>query len=472
MSQTTPEVSESGDRLSVPRSRIVIASMIGTTIEFYDFYIYATAAVSIFPLLFFPKGDAGAALLASMATFGVAFVARPVGSIIFGHFGDRIGRKATLVGSLLTMGIATFLIGLLPTLMQIGLMAPILLTILRFCQGLGLGGEWSGAALLVTETAEEGKRAWAAMWPQLGAPFGFILANGFFLLLTILFNYDSAEAQLQGEFLVWGWRIPFLVSIFMVAVGLYVRIKLEETPVFARAMALGEKLKTPLTEVFRNNLKELILGTFIMLATYVLFYLMTTWVLSYAIGKAELGFLGIGYRSFLVLQLVSVLFFAGMIPVAGWLADRYGRRSVLMVITAAIIVFGLTVNLFLSPEIMGTGENANLGLMLLFLCTGMALMGLTFGPMSAILPELFPTNVRYTGSGIAYNVSSILGAALTPFAAVWLTKYYGVGSVGIYLSAISVLTLGALWISKETRDTSLYSPEDASVTVGIETTSP
>jgi MFS family permease len=465
-------VTGSGSRLSISHNRIVLASMVGTTIEFYDFYIYATAAVSVFPLLFFPKSDAGAALLASMATFGVAFVARPVGSILFGHFGHRIGRKATLVGSLLIMGIATFLIGLLPTVMQIGILAPVLLTVLRFCQGLGLGGEWSGAALLVTETAREGKRAWAAMWPQLGAPFGFILANGFFLLLTILFNYNSSQAQQQGNFLIFGWRIPFLVSLIMVAVGLYVRLKLDETPVFARAMARGEKLKMPLAVVIRGNPKELVLGTFIMVATYGLFYLMTTWILSYAIGKAEFGFLGIGYRNFLVLQLVSVLLFAGMIPVAGRLADRYGRRSVLLAVTTVIMVFGLTFNLFLHPRIMGTGASANMGLMLFFLCIGMTLMGLTFGPMSAILPELFPTNVRYTGSGIAYNVASILGAALTPFAAVWLAKNHGVGSVGYYLSGLSMLTFIALWLSKETRYTSLDSVEEKSATAGIEITSP
>ncbi len=472
MSAPSPEIAKSGDNATVSRSRIVIASMIGTTIEFYDFYIYATAAVSVFPLLFFPSSDAGAALLASMATFGVAFIARPVGSILFGHYGDRIGRKATLVGSLLTMGIATFLIGLLPTVMQIGLLAPVLLTILRFCQGLGLGGEWSGAALLVTETAEEGKRAWAAMWPQLGAPFGFMLANGFFLLLTVLFNYHSTEAQLEGNFLSWGWRIPFLVSILMVGVGLYVRFKLEETPVFSRAMARGEKLKTPVTVVFKHNMKELVLGTFIMLATYVLFYLMTTWILSYAIGKISLGFLGIGYRKFLVLQLISVLFFAGTIPLSGRLADRYGRRRFLLVVTTAIIIFGLSFHFFLNPANMGTGEEANTGRMLLFLCAGMALMGLTFGPMSAILPELYPTNVRYTGSGIAYNVSSILGAALTPFAAVWLSKNHGVGSVGMYLSAMSVLTLIALWRCHETGMASMDAPESQRATAAIETTSP
>jgi len=471
LSDLTVNSTQSADA-TVPRGRIVVASMVGTTIEFYDFYIYATAAVSVFPLLFFPKTASGTELLASMATFAVAFIARPVGSMLFGHFGDRLGRKATLIGSLLTMGIATFLIGLLPTIAQIGLWAPLMLTILRFSQGVGLGGEWSGAALLATETAEQGKRAWAAMWPQLGAPLGFILANGFFLLLTTWFHYNSAEIQLQDDFLAWGWRIPFLVSIALVLVGLYVRTRLEETPVFSRAVARGEKVKIPLAEVFSKNLKELLLGTFIMVATYGVFYLMTTWVLSYAIGKTSLGFLGINYHDFLILQLISVLFFAGTIPVAGRLADRYGRRRFLLVITAAIIVFGLTFNFFLDPLTMGTGEGANMGLMLLFLCIGMALMGLSFGPMSAILPELFPTHVRYSGSGIAYNAASILGAALTPFAAVWLSRNYGVGYVGLYLSTLAVLTFLALWLSKETRDMSLDTLEDETVTVGVETTSP
>jgi MFS family permease len=253
---------------------------------------------------------------------------------------------------------------------------------------------------------------------------------------------------------------------------LYVRLKLDETPVFARAMARGEKLKKPLAVVFGNHLKEVMLGTFIMLATYGLFYLMTTWILSYAIGKMELGFLGIGYRNFLVLQILSVFFFGGMIPVAGLLADRFGRRSVLLVVTAAIILFGFSFRFFLDPVVMGIGAHANMGLMLLFLCIGMALMGLSFGPMSAVLPELFPTNVRYTGSGISYNLASILGAAMTPFAAVWLARYHGVGSVGHYLSVLAVLTLIALLFSKETKHTNLDTLEVKKATVGIETTSP
>ena len=436
----------------VPRRRIVVASMIGTSIEFYDFYIYATAAVSVFPLLFFPKGNDTTALLASLATFGLAFVARPLGSILFGHFGDRVGRKATLVGSLLTMGVATFLIGLLPTYSQVGLLAPALLALMRFCQGLGLGGEWSGAALLATETAKEGKRAWAAMWPQLGAPIGFFLANGLFLTISLMMDHDSANPDLDGAFLSWGWRIPFLLSAIMVMIGLYVRLRLEETPVFARAVERGEKVKTPLAEVFKTSWRQLIIGTFVMLATYTLFYLMTTWVLSYGIGKtAADGGTGAGfkYTDFLVLQLIAVVFFAAAVPVSGWLADRYGRRITLLVITATMMLFGLTFGLFLHTDGMSDGR------MLAFLVVGMILMGLTFGPMSAVLPELFPTNVRYTGSGIAYNTASILGAAVAPFIAVYLVDHYGVDWVGIYLLVASALTFVALLVMRETKDESL-----------------
>ncbi|MBY6243637.1 MFS transporter [Methylosinus sp. Sm6] len=454
------------------RNRIIFASLAGTTIEFFDFYIYATAAVSVFPLLFFPAGEGSAALLASMATFGVAFVARPIGSIVFGHFGDRVGRKATLVGSLLLMGLATFAIGLLPTYHRIGLFAPLLLTLFRFCQGVGLGGEWSGAALLATETADKGKRARAAMWPQLGAPFGFILANGFFLTLTIAFGFDSTKAKIDEHFLTWGWRLPFLLSIILVTLGLYVRLKLHETPVFARALERGEKLKSPLVHVFRANFKELVLGTFIMVATYGLFYLMTTWILSYGIGKVELGNLGVGYRDFLVLQLISVLFFAAFIPVSGWLADRFGRRNLLLVVTTAIVIFGLGFKYFLSREIIGSGATANRGVILVFLSIGMTLMGLSFGPMSALLPELFPTNTRYTGSGVSYNLASILGAALTPFVATFIAQTYGATSVGLYLAVLGSSTIVALLLTKETKATDLDSMIDEAVADRIEQTSP
>jgi len=450
------DVAESDLVGGVPRRRIVMASMVGTTIEFYDFYIYATAAVSVFPHLFFPKSDPTTALLASLATFGLAFVARPVGSVLFGHFGDRVGRKATLVGSLLLMGIATFAIGLLPTYAQAGIIAPALLAILRFSQGLALGGEWSGAALLATETAKPGKRGWAAMWPQLGAPIGFLLANGLFLALIFWLGHSTAEPDVDGTFLTWGWRIPFLLSSVMVAIGLYVRLRIIETPVFTRAVARGEKVKTPLAEVFRSSWRQLIVGTFVMLATYTMFYIVTTWALSFGTGKRppEGTGLGFAYVDFLQLQLLAVLFFAGTLPLSGWLADRFGRRRVLLLVTIGIMAYGR-----LFAPMLGSG-NTSYGTMLLFLVIGMTLMGFTFGPMSAVLPELFPTNVRYTGSGISYNVASILGAAVAPFIATWLATQYGVGWVGLYLFIAASLSLVAILIMRETKDASLDTTDD------------
>lgn len=437
---------------TVPRARIVVASMVGTSIEFFDFYIYATAAVLVFPSLFFPKGNDAAALLSSFATFGLAFVARPIGSMLFGHFGDRIGRKATLVGSLLTMGVATFVIGLLPTFATVGYLAPALLALMRFCQGLGLGGEWSGAALLATETAAPGRRGWAAMWPQLGAPIGFLFANGLFLVLMWSMDFDASTAAANHAFLTWGWRIPFLASAVIVVVGLYVRLKLTETPVFTQAVAEGKKVRAPLAEVVKTSWRELVVGTFVMLATYTLFYLTTTWVTSYGTGKvtdASGVKLSISYTDFLGMQLISVLFFAAFIPISGRLADRYGRKPVLLIITAAIIAYGLSFVWFLDP----TGVDDTV--MLAFLCVGMTLMGLTFGPMSAVLPELFPTNVRYTGSGIAYNFASIIGAAVAPFIATWVVKDYGVGWVGVYLAVAAALTFLAILAVRETRDVEL-----------------
>lgn len=437
------------------RSHVIVSSLVGTSIEFYDFYLYATAAISVFPILFFTSKSDTQALLTSLATFGVAFVARPVGSVLFGHFGDRRGRKATLLGSLLVMGIATVVIGMLPTHAQIGIWAPAMLAVLRFCQGLGLGGEWSGASLLAGENSRPGRRGLDAMWPQLGAPIGFFLANGFMLLLAVAMGYDSTRPDTHHAFLAWGWRIPFLSSLVIVLVGLYVRVKLDETPSFQKAQRDGAVVKAPVVEVFRTSWRELVRGTFVMLATYTLFYLMTTWVLSYAIGKVSNGLLGINYRSFLVLQLIAICAFAATVPVSGWAGDRFGRRPYLVTVTTAMALFGLSFGLFLSPSRMGTGRGANLGLMLCFLVIGMALMGLTFGVQSALLPELFPTQVRYTGSAIAYNVSSILGAAVAPFVAAWLVHRHGVASVGWYLAAMCLLTLGALVTMPETRHVDL-----------------
>ncbi len=432
-----------------PRSRVVVASLIGTTIEFYDFYVYATAAVLVFPHLFFPTGDETTALLSSFAVFGAAMVARPLGAVFFGHLGDKRGRKVTLVGALLTMGIATFLIGLLPTYTVAGWIAPLLLVVLRLAQGFALGGEWSGAALVATENAPEGKRAWYGTFPQLGAPIGFIIANGLFLVIAAVL--PSADPSLPSqEFLDWGWRIPFLFSAVMVAVGLWVRLRLVESATFSKAASAGRLAKVPLAEAFRTHWRELILGTFYMLATYVLFYLMTTFSLGYgrAPTDARVPGLGYDYTTFVLLMILGVVFFGIFTLVSGPLADRFGRRATLIVVTIAIIAFGLIWVPLLSLGTVGV---------VLWLVLGFTLMGFTFGPMGALLPELFPTALRYTGSGVSYNVSSILGAAVAPFIAVWL---WGVGEgspfwVGVYLSVMSVLTLIALLIGRETRDISL-----------------
>ncbi|KQX06340.1 MULTISPECIES: MFS transporter [unclassified Leifsonia] len=423
------------------RSRVIMASLIGTSIEFYDFYVYATAAVLVFPTLFFVNADPTIALLQSFAVFGVAFVARPIGSIVFGHFGDRIGRKGTLVASLLTMGIATFIIGILPTALTPGweILAPALLVVMRFGQGLGLGGEWSGAALLATENAPAGKRAIWGTFPQLGAPIGFILANGVFLILSSTIDADA--------FLAWGWRVPFIASAVLVIIGLYVRLKLIETPAFTKVVEQGEVAKLPLARVFKTSWRPLILGTFIMLATYVLFYLMTTFTLTYGTTATDAPVAGLGYsrESFLIMLIIGVVFFGVFTLVSGPLAERYGRRRTLIITTIGIIVFGL---LFVPLFAGGT-----IGVMTL-LIVGFTLMGLTFGPMGAVLPELFPTNVRYTGSAISYNVASILGAALAPFIAVALWQG-AAGSpvlVGVYLSLAGAITLVALIISKDTGD--------------------
>ncbi len=431
------------------RSRVILASLIGTTIEFYDFYVYATAAVLVFPHLFFPPGNETTALLASFAIFGAAMVARPLGAVFFGHLGDKVGRKTTLVAALLTMGIATFLIGLLPTYQVIGWFAPLLLVLLRLGQGFAIGGEWSGAALVATENAPKGKRALYGTFPQLGAPLGFIIANGLFLIVAALMPSDDPSRPSEA-FLNWGWRIPFLFSAVMVIVGLWVRLHLVESTAFSKAVNTGKVVKLPLREVASTHWRELILGTFYMLATYVLFYLMTTFSLSY--GRApvvpasgQLSGLGYSYNNFVMMLIAGVLFFGVFTLVSGPWADRFGRRKTLIAVTLGIIVFGLFWTPLLNAGFVGA---------MAWLIIGFSLMGLTFGPMGALLPELFPTHIRYTGSGISYNVSSILGAALAPFVAVWL---WGLGQgsptlVGLYLSAMSLLTLIALLLGKETKE--------------------
>lgn len=402
---------------------VLSASLIGTTIEFFDFYIYATAAVLVFPRLFFPASDPTAATLQSLATFAIAFFARPVGSAVFGHYGDRIGRKATLVAALLTMGISTVLIGLLPTYAAIGTVAPLLLALCRFGQGLGLGGEWGGAVLLATENAPPGKRAWYGMFPQLGAPLGFILSSGIFLVL--------GETMTDEEFFRYGWRIPFLASALLVAVGLYVRLKITETPEFQRVLDKHERVKVPMVAVMRDHTRVLVLGTIAALATFVLFYLMTVFALSW--GTSALGY---SRRTFLLLQLFAVVFFALTIPLAAVLADRYGRARIMAWVSVAIAAYGLAF-----APLFQAGSVASVAI---FLTAGLALMGMTYGPLGTYLSELFPPEVRYTGASLTFNLGGILGASLAPYVATWLATHYGLAYVGGYLAVAAMLTLGAV----------------------------
>ncbi|WP_313813265.1 MFS transporter [Glutamicibacter sp.] len=443
------------------RGRVLFASMIGTTVEFFDFYAYATASVLVFPTLFFPNASNINAILSSFAIFGVAFLARPLGSIIFGHYGDKLGRKGTLVASLLMMGIATFLIGFLPPAQGMWVvLAPLALVLLRFAQGLALGGEWSGAALLATENAPKNRRAVYGTFPQLGAPVGFIIANLLFVGLQ--------TGLTPEQFMAWGWRIPFFFSAVMVIIGLWVRLKLVESLSFQKVVEQNKVVKSPFAVTMKRHWRPTLAGTFIMLATYVLFYLMTSFTLTYGTAPATADVaraaaeakgkvfdptafvpgLGIDRPVFLTMLIIGVVFFGIFTVVSGPLAEKFGRRKFLIWVTAGILVFGATWTLFFGP-----GQAAAM----VGLIVGFTLMGLTFGPMAAYLPELFPSNVRYTGSAVAYNLSSVIGAAPASFVAIALWNAGGGNTlgVGLYLAAAAVLTLVALFFTRDTTDVDL-----------------
>ncbi|WP_000446409.1 MFS transporter [Acinetobacter baumannii] len=413
------------------KTRVLFASLVGTTIEFFDFYIYATAAVIIFPHLFFPASSGSAAVLQSLATFAIAFIARPIGAALFGHLGDRIGRKATLVAALLTMGISTVCIGLLPTYAQIGIVAPLLLALCRLGQGLGLGGEWSGAVLLATENAPEGKRAWYGMFPQLGAPIGFILATGSFLLLS--------AAIPEQAFMQWGWRIPFIASAVLVIVGLYIRLKLHETPAFQKVLDKQKEVNIPFKEVVTKHTGKLILGTIAAICTFVVFYLTTVFALNW--GTTKLGY---ARGEFLEIQLFATLCFAAFIPLSAIFAEKFGRKATSIGVCIAAAIFGL----FFSSML----ESGNTLIVFLFLCTGLAIMGLTYGPIGTVLSEIFPTSVRYTGSALTFNLAGIFGASFAPLIATKLAETYGLYAVGYYLTAASLLSLIAFLLIRETKN--------------------
>lgn len=425
--------------------KVALASMVGTAIEFFDYYIYAAAAVLVFNTQFFHSGDPLSDDLLSLSTLALAFFARPIGSALFGHFGDKIGRKKTLVASLVLMGGSTVVIGLLPTYSQIGIWAPILLCICRVGQGIGLGGEWGGAALVATENAPEGKRAWYGTFPQLGAPIGLFVANATFFLVSYFWG--------QQALVEWAWRIPFVSSLALVLVGLYVRLTLHESHVFVEAEEKGKKLKAPVSVVFTKHFKPMVIGTFIMVATYSLFYIMTAFAQAYSRTSAtlsEAGYpmgLGIPANTFTGLLLMSAIVFAIFISISGLYADKIGRRKWLIWTTVSILIFALCMPLFL-----GNGTPTSV---FAFLVIGMALMGITFGPMAALLPELFPTEVRYSGASLAYNIASIIGATIAAMISLKINALYGLMGVGIYLAINAFLTLLALLASKETKNVDL-----------------
>jgi metabolite-proton symporter len=434
-SQSSPTVAASSDAgARNNRARIVFASFIGTAIEFYDFYVYATAAALVIGPVFFPHGSATAQALSAFVTFGIAFVARPIGSFLFGHFGDRIGRKSTLVASLLVMGLSTTLIGIVPGYDAIGSLAPVLLCVLRFGQGIGLGGEWGGAALLATENAPAGKRGWFGMFPQLGPSVGFLASNGLFFGLAL----SLTDAQFRS----WGWRVPFLVSAVLVALGLYVRLKIAETPAFKAAIERQQRVRVPLASLVAHYWWPTLLGAFAMVVCYTLFYVSTVFSLSYGVSTLHFS-----RPSFLGMLCLAVLFMALATPLSAWASDRFGRKPVLIVGIVAAILSGFTM-----APLLGSGSAP---LVALFLIIELFLMGVTFAPMGALLPELFPTHVRYTGAGVAYNLGGILGASVAPYIAQVLAARGGLTWVGAYVSIAAAVSLFGVLCMRETRDAAL-----------------
>ena len=408
---------------SASNRRILAASLVGTAVEFYDFYIYATAAALVFPALFFPASSESAQLLQSYATFAVAFFARPVGAAFFGHFGDRIGRKSTLVASLMVMGVSTFLIAFLPPYAMVGWVAPALLCLLRFGQGFGLGGEWGGAALLAVENAPPGWQARFGMFPQLGAPVGFIAANGLFLLLGLVLDAEAFKA--------WGWRLPFLASAILVGLGLWVRLRISETPAFQAAMETEAPSHVPLAELLLRHLPALTCAIFAAVACFAVFYISTAFSLGY--GVTALGF---SRETFLSLQLVAIVFLAAGIIAAGYAADASNPRRVLIGGCIAAVAAGL-----LMGPMMQAGST---GLILAWLSLAFFAMGFTYGPLGAFLPSLFPARVRYTGASMAFNLGGILGGGLTPLIAQQIAGEAGLNPVGWYLAAAAGVSLVGL----------------------------
>jgi len=407
--------------------RVLAAALVGTSVEFYDFYVYATAAALVFGPLFFPAESASAQLLLSLMSFGLAFFARPVGAIAFGHFGDRLGRKSTLVVSLLMMGISTLLIAFLPTYQMVGWVAPLLLCILRFGQGFGLGGEWGGAALLAVENAPEGWHARFGSAPQLGAPIGFLAANGLFLLLGLWLS--------DADFIAWGWRIPFLFSAVLVGVGLWVRLRVGETRDFAEALEKEPPVAVPVGRVLAHHWGAVLAAGAGVIACFAIFYLSTAFALGHMTTVR-----GIAREQMLALQLAANLFLALGIVIAAIWSDRASTRRVLGWGAGATVVLGF----IFGPALAG----GSLPIVFLTLAFALLVMGLVYGPLGAWMPQLFPVNLRYTGISIAFNGGGIVGGAVAPVAAQMLSGAGGTSLVGLFLSAAGLVTLAGIILGR------------------------
>lgn len=414
--------------------RVATASCIGTTIEYYDFFIYGTAAALVFPTIFFPALGSTAGTVASFATFAVAFVARPVGAVLFGHYGDRIGRKKTLVSTLVLMGVSTVLIGLLPTAAAIGVAAPLLLVVLRFLQGLAVGGEWAGANLLAAEHAPPGRRGFYAVFPQLGPAIAFALSSATFLVSDVVLG-TTDEAFLQ-----YGWRVPFVLSGLLVVVGLYIRLSIEETPVFRAEQQAGtERRGLPFVDVLRVQLREVLLAAGLMSVLFAFFYMGTAYLTAYGTDPAGAA---LDRRTVLALGIVAAVALGVTTMVGGIWSDRVGRRRVVLTSGALALVWSL----LLFP-LLDTGTTAAFGLGVV---GTLAIFGLAFGPVGAFLPELFQTRFRYTGAGAGYNLGGVLGGAVPPLLAPGLTASYGSIAVGVMLAALAVVSLACTALLRET----------------------
>ncbi|SOY49324.1 putative transporter protein, MFS family [Cupriavidus taiwanensis] len=412
-------------------ARVAGASLAGTTLEFYDHFIYGSAAALVFPKLFFPQSDPLTATLLSFASYGVAFVARPLGAAIFGHFGDKMGRKSILIITLLMMGLATFGIGLLPTYAAAGALAPLLLVLLRVVQGLALGGEWGGAAIMVNELDPEGKRRGIlGSLVQLAAPIGLLLANGIFALVTWQVSEEA--------FLSWGWRVPFLLSALLVGVGLYIRANVRESGMFEKLEESHAEARAPIMEVLRNYKKQLLIAFGARLGGDIAFYVFTLFLLYFVPTKLGLP-KSIALNAVLLGALAQILF----IPIAGLLADRIGRRPVLMIggIGGALWAFAFF-------AMVKTGSPA---LIMLASFVGMVLVSFMFSPLASFLPELFATRVRVTGASLGFQFAGVFGGALAPLIAVGLLDRFGnTMPVALYLAAVCALIAVAAFAARET----------------------